>query len=82
MLLEAGLAVDEQGLSNARWLMEHDLPLTAENLIYKQELDGLSADLSPEHQSLPVSPGYPHWLIDLSDNPLKDGFLKHVPPSP
>ena len=48
VLLEAGLAVDEQGLSNARWLMEHDLPLTAENLIYKQELDGLSADLSPE----------------------------------
>ena len=29
-------------LKNARWLIEHDIPLTAENLIYKSELDGLT----------------------------------------
>ena len=33
-------------LDNARWLIEHDIPLTAENLIYKNELDGLAEALN------------------------------------
>ncbi|MDE7326655.1 MAG: hypothetical protein K2N63_10310 [Lachnospiraceae bacterium] len=48
VLLEAGLTADTQGFANARWLMEHDLALTAENLIYKQELDELSMNFPPE----------------------------------
>lgn len=48
VLAQAGLAADEEGLSNARWLMEHDLALTAENLIYKQELDELAKNCPPE----------------------------------
>ena len=30
-----------KGLANARWLVEHDIPVTAENILYKSELDGL-----------------------------------------
>ena len=33
----------EMGLANARWLVEHDLPVTAENILYKSELDELKA---------------------------------------
>lgn len=48
VLAQAGLEADEKGLLNARWLMEHDLALTEENLIYKQELDELSENCPPE----------------------------------
>ena len=30
-----------KGLANARWLVEHDLPVTGKNILYKSELDGL-----------------------------------------
>lgn len=30
-----------RGLANARWLVEHDLPVTVENILYKSELDEL-----------------------------------------
>ncbi len=32
------------GTEDARWLLERELPLTAENLIYKKELEQLAAD--------------------------------------
>ena len=35
---EAG-ADGETGLASAKWLVEHDLPVTAENILYKAELD-------------------------------------------
>ena len=34
----------EQGLKNARWLVEHDLPVTADNILYKEELDAYNAN--------------------------------------
>ena len=37
---EAGLD-PSTGLANSRWLVEHDLPVTSENLKYKTELDSL-----------------------------------------
>lgn len=48
VLAEAGLQADAAGLADARWLMEHDLSLTAENLIYKKELDALAQECPPE----------------------------------
>lgn len=33
------------GTEDARWLLERELPLTAENLIYKKELEQLTAEL-------------------------------------
>ncbi len=48
VLAEAGLSADAAGLSDARWLMEHDLALTPKNLIYKKELDALAQDCPPE----------------------------------
>ncbi len=46
---EAGIDHDK-GMENARWLLDHDLPITAENIRYKSELDelGTSEDLSKE----------------------------------
>ena len=35
---EAGTDSDK-GLESAKWLVEHDLPVTAENILYKAELD-------------------------------------------
>ncbi|MBP5178854.1 MAG: hypothetical protein J6066_04715 [Lachnospiraceae bacterium] len=35
---EAGIDSDK-GLESAKWLVEHDLPVTAENILYKSELD-------------------------------------------
>ena len=35
---EAGIDSTE-GLSSAKWLVEHDLPVTSENILYKTELD-------------------------------------------
>ena len=35
---EAG-ADSTEGLNSAKWLVEHDLPVTAENILYKSELD-------------------------------------------
>ena len=40
---EAGLD-GEAGLRNARWLIEHDLPVTEKNILYKAELDLLRAE--------------------------------------
>lgn len=42
ILKETGIAADAKGMSDARWLIEHNLPMTAENLLYKSELDELS----------------------------------------
>lgn len=36
---------------DARWLLERELPLTAENLTYKKELEQLAEDLSSAHLS-------------------------------
>lgn len=48
VLAQAGMEADEAGLADARWLMEHDLSLTVENLVYKKELDGLAQNSQPE----------------------------------
>lgn len=42
---EAGLLVDEESLSDSRWLLEHQIPLTAENLAYYKELKDFSKEL-------------------------------------
>ena len=48
VLQQADRAVDADGLADARWLLERELPLTPENLAYKQELDEFSGELSTE----------------------------------
>lgn len=48
VLAQAGMEADEEGLAGARWLVEHDLSLTAENLVYKKELDALAENGGPE----------------------------------
>lgn len=39
---EAGLAVDEASLADSRWLIEQQLPLSAQNLVYLQQLKSFS----------------------------------------
>ena len=45
----AGYEVNEDNLKNAKWLIENNLPLTAQSLTYKNELDGLKQN-SGENQ--------------------------------
>lgn len=47
---EAGLAVTEETLSDGRWLIDNEIPLTPENLAYMQELKGL--ELPAEEQAV------------------------------
>lgn len=47
---EAGLAVSEESLADSRWLIENEIPLTPENLIYMQGLKGLQ--LPAEEQAV------------------------------
>ena len=53
----AGIPVTEAtagtlpGAEDARWLLERELPLTAENLIYKKELEQLTVDFGTERLS-------------------------------
>lgn len=47
---EAGLAVSGESLADSRWLIENEIPLTPENLIYMQGLKGLQ--LPPEEQAV------------------------------
>ena len=42
IISEAGIGT-EKGLESARWLVEHDIPVTAENISYKAELDEYNA---------------------------------------
>lgn len=42
---EANVQPEAPGVEDARWLLERELPLTAENLTYKKELERLTADL-------------------------------------
>lgn len=39
VITEAGLPVDENNLTTARWLIDRDLPITGENIKYKKFLD-------------------------------------------
>lgn len=48
VLAEAGREADAAGMEDARWLLEHELPLTAENLVYKAELDALPEGTAKE----------------------------------
>lgn len=41
VIREAGIAVDEASLADSRWLLEHEIPLTPENLQYLQDLKGV-----------------------------------------
>lgn len=43
---KAGLDVNDETLANGRWLVEHQIPLTADNLAYLGQLKELSAQLS------------------------------------
>ena len=47
---EAGLAVSGESLADSRWLIENEIPLTPENLIYMQGLKGLQ--LPAEEQAV------------------------------
>lgn len=50
----AFLLQDANGLpdqEDARWLLERELPLTAENLVYKKELEQLTVDFETGHLS-------------------------------
>lgn len=42
---EAGLEVSQQNLDNSKWLIEHQIPLTGENLQYLSRLQQLSGQL-------------------------------------
>lgn len=49
VLRQAGREQDLTAQADARWLVERDIPLTPENLAYKQELDEISAKLTTEN---------------------------------
>ncbi len=48
VLEQVGRTADVDGLADARWLLERDIPLTPENIAYKQELDELQLQQTPE----------------------------------
>lgn len=48
IIAKAGLEVNEQNLNNARSFMEHDIPVTVENLRYKAALDALDMSVFKE----------------------------------
>lgn len=48
VIQEAGFALNDDTLQDARWILQERLPLTAENLQYKKELETLAADFSVE----------------------------------
>lgn len=45
IIADAHLAVDEQNMDNSKWLVGHDIPLTAENLQYLADLQQLSEQI-------------------------------------
>ena len=52
-----GLGLKNEGVresltGNARWLIEHDIPLTSDNLVYKTELDGLTGSTDTDKEPL------------------------------
>ena len=49
--ITVGEAVEVPDQTDARWLLEQELPLTAENLIYKKELEQLVSDFGTERLS-------------------------------
>lgn len=40
----AGYVVDDQNLADARWLIENNIPLTAETFTYKKDLDSIKSE--------------------------------------
>lgn len=44
IITAAGYEINEKTLADAKWLLAKDLPLTTENLKYKQMLDDMSSD--------------------------------------
>lgn len=45
IIAEAGLEADEQNMTNSKWLIGHDIPLTAENLQYLADLQQISEQI-------------------------------------
>lgn len=43
---EAGLQVDNKTLGDAKWLMDNDLPVNGQNVLYTQELKDISVDVT------------------------------------
>lgn len=48
IMKEAGIEVNAESMEDARWLVEHELPLTAENLLYKAELDTIGQEMTEQ----------------------------------
>lgn len=48
VILSAGLPVDEDTLADSQWLLENDIPLTAEMLSYMEDLKNMSFPLDTE----------------------------------
>lgn len=48
IMKNAGIPETEESFANARWLIQNELPVTADNLLKKEELDALTFDLDEE----------------------------------
>ncbi len=48
IIRKAGLEETEKTREDAKWLIANELPVTGENLLYKNRLDGLTVELSRE----------------------------------
>lgn len=70
VITDAGLALDEETMGNARWLLEKGLPLTGENLFRLEQLNNLTFPMKPEEAALAaadaISAGLPAKDADLS----------------
>lgn len=49
--LPNGLISSKPDSSDARWMLEYDIPVTSDNLIYKKELEKLTSDCAEEKKS-------------------------------
>lgn len=52
VILNAGLAVDEETMSDARWLLEKGIPLTEESLLRLEQLNTFTFPMKPEEAAL------------------------------
>lgn len=61
IITEAGIEVNEESLSTARWLIARDLPVTGENIQYKKFLDKMKegdfSDLALQFEALMIRDG-------------------------
>ena len=67
IIKEAGLQVNEQSMSDSKWLMENDIALTADNLKYLTDLKAYTGFLSQSHPLILIRTRNLYMFSNLSN---------------